>query len=84
VRNALDSPGGPTRTCLGCREKAAKGTLQRIVASEGNLVIDEDQRMPGRGAYTHRNLACVTKAIERKAFNRALRVNGPLDPSALT
>ena len=35
--------------------------------------------MPGRGAYVHPDLQCLERAAQRRAFPRALRVEGPLD-----
>ncbi len=44
-------------------------------------VITPDPRrsMPGRGAHLHPVTACVDQARRRKAFGRALRLEGPLD-----
>ena len=80
---ALDSEAvrvpGPVRTCVGCRTRAAKTTLLRVVAVDGVLVPDPTGRLPGRGASVHRDLRCVDLAERRKAFPRALRLAGPLD-----
>jgi uncharacterized protein len=35
--------------------------------------------MPGRGAWLHPTTECINKALQRKAFGRALRVSGALD-----
>ena len=35
--------------------------------------------MPGRGAHLHPDPECLALAERRKAFGRALRVEGPLD-----
>ena len=63
----------PVRTCIGCGERAAKSDLLRVVAAEGEIVPDVTFRLPGRGAYLHRSLACLERAERRKAFPRALR-----------
>ena len=73
----------PVRTCVGCRERAAKQDLLRVVAQGEGLVPDPDGRAPGRGAYLHRSTACLDSALRRRTFPRALRVPGPLDPSAV-
>jgi predicted RNA-binding protein YlxR (DUF448 family) len=39
--------------------------------------------LPGRGAHLHRDPACLELAERRRAFPRALRVTGPLDPDAV-
>jgi predicted RNA-binding protein YlxR (DUF448 family) len=70
---------GPVRTCVGCRAKAAKTDLLRVVGIDGRLTPDPDGRLPGRGASVHRDLQCVDLAEKRRAFPRALRLPGPLD-----
>ncbi|CUR53871.1 conserved hypothetical protein [metagenome] len=78
----------PVRTCVGCRERAAKSELLRVVAgtdAEGRpvLVPDPAQTAPGRGAHLHPVIACFDLAVRRKAFPRALRVQGALDSEAV-
>ncbi|MEV7339999.1 YlxR family protein [Streptomyces sp. NPDC058470] len=73
----------PERTCVGCRERAAKKDLLRIVAVEGECVPDHRGTLPGRGAYVHPALVCFDLAVRRRAFPRALRVPGSLDSKAL-
>lgn len=70
---------GPVRTCVGCRERADRASLLRVVAVDGVLVVDTSRRLPGRGASVHPDLACVDLADKRRAFVRALRSEGPLD-----
>ncbi|MBX6371885.1 MAG: YlxR family protein [Acidothermus sp.] len=75
----------PLRTCVGCRQRAAKPDLLRLVVvadGEGHaprVVPDPRGRLPGRGAYLHRDLGCFEQALRRRALPRALRVAGPLD-----
>jgi hypothetical protein len=57
--------------------------LLRVVASGTVLVPDERARMPGRGAYLHRDPQCLHLAERRRAFGRALRVPGALDVAAV-
>jgi uncharacterized protein len=73
----------PERTCVGCRERAAKDDLLRIVAIEGECVPDHRGTLPGRGAYVHPALVCLDLAVRRRAFPRALRAQGPLGTEAL-
>ncbi|MFF3616486.1 YlxR family protein [Streptomyces sp. NPDC002580] len=73
----------PERTCVGCRERAAKRDLLRIVAVEGECVPDPRGTLPGRGAYVHSALVCLDQAVRRRAIPRALRAQGPLDTVAL-
>ena len=67
------------RTCVGCRTRAPRSTLLRVVAINSTLVPDERASLPGRGAWVHETRECVDAAIRRRAFVRALRVSGPLD-----
>jgi uncharacterized protein len=72
------------RTCVGCRERAARADLLRVVVVEGRLVPDPARRLPGRGASVHPDPRCVDLAVRRRAFPRALRLPGPLDASEVT
>jgi len=71
------------RTCVGCRARAPRATLTRVVAVEMQVVVDERGSMPGRGAWVHGTNECVDTAIRRRAFGRALRVSGSLDTQTL-
>ncbi|WP_073910852.1 YlxR family protein [Streptomyces sp. CB00455] len=69
----------PERTCVGCRERAAKNDLLRIVAVGDACVPDPRGTLPGRGAYVHPAVVCLDQAVRRRAFPRALRSAGALD-----
>jgi uncharacterized protein len=70
--------------CLGCRQRADRSVLLRVVAAEvdgsWSVVPDPRHRLGGRGAWLHRDPACLELAVRRRAFARALRLSGPLDP----
>ena len=76
-------PGSVVRTCVGCRIRAAKSDLLRVVAVDGEIVADPAARMPGRGAYLHPSRDCLERARRRRAIPRALRATGPLADGAL-
>jgi predicted RNA-binding protein YlxR (DUF448 family) len=86
-----DSAGAtsPIRTCIGCRRRAVAAELLRVVVAQGApdlppvVVPDPRRRAPGRGAWLHSVSECVQLAERRRAFGRALRVPGPLDPTAV-
>ncbi len=62
----------PQRMCAGCRVRADQGSLVRLVWDGGSSVlIDERQRLPGRGVYLHPR--CVARALKSKAIGRGLR-----------
>lgn len=71
------------RTCVGCRTRASRSALARVVAVESHVVYDERASMPGRGAWVHPTRECVSAAIRRHAFVRALRVSGSLDTQTI-
>ncbi|WP_405978332.1 YlxR family protein [Streptomyces sp. NBC_00158] len=73
----------PERTCVGCRERAAKSDLLRIVAIRDECVPDPRGTLPGRGAYVHPAVVCLDQAVRRRAFPRALRSAGALDTEEL-
>ena len=63
----------PVRTCVGCRQEAAKQELIRVVRrAEGGATIDRAGREAGRGAYLHRDTTCIQTAQKRRALDRAL------------
>ena len=74
----------PVRTCVGCRARAARSSLLRVVARNPVVVVDETAVLPGRGAWVHPRIECVEKAQTRRAFGRALRVTTALDSSAVS
>jgi hypothetical protein len=73
----------PLRSCVGCKARAAKSSLLRIVAAGDGIVPDPQARQPGRGAYLHLSLECFELAQRRRAFSRALRAPGSLSTATL-
>ena len=69
----------PIRMCAGCRGRAPKAELIRIVARDGVGVVDEPQTAPGRGVYLHPRLPCLDHAVKRRSMGRLLRaeIDGP-------
>ena len=63
----------PVRTCLGCRQRAHKAELVRLVwdSTTGAVVIDAGQVLPGRGGYVHPT--CGDALAKRRQLGRALR-----------
>lgn len=77
------APRTPVRTCVGCRRRANRSVLLRVVAVqvEGELIATPDLRrsLPGRGAWLHPDSGCLEQAERRRAFGRALRVTTRID-----
>ncbi|OZC89558.1 DUF448 domain-containing protein [Rhodococcus sp. 06-418-1B] len=79
------------RTCVGCKERVPAVDLLRVVvgrtvdtdSSEFVIVPDVHRRLPGRGAWLHPVLECLVNAERRRAFGRALRVQGVVDVTAV-
>ncbi|HYZ69851.1 MAG TPA: YlxR family protein, partial [Mycobacterium sp.] len=80
-------PGGPVRTCVGCRKRELAVELLRVVAVDGNgdqaVTVDPARKLPGRGAWLHPDPQCLDAAIRRRAFARALRITGSPDIAAV-
>ena len=90
VRNPRSRTGGssrPVRTCIGCRERAIRTELVRIVAiPRGTTFVLEPDLVGsarGRGAHLHPTVECFESAVRRKTFGRALRLAAPYDVSAV-
>lgn len=71
------------RTCVGCRQRDARDNLVRVIAASGTVEVDEAACLPGRGAWIHRDPACLNRALRSRAFERALRRQG-LDSTAVS
>ena len=63
----------PVRTCVGCRTRAPKAELLRVVATPGGVRPDSSATAPGRGAYVHRDAECIARATRPAVLARALR-----------
>ena len=68
----------PMRSCVVTREKCEKRDLIRIVSTpEGEIKIDLNGKMNGRGAYIKKDVTVVDKARKSKVLERHLEVNVP-------
>lgn len=63
----------PERSCVGCRGRAPKAELLRLARTPAGVRVDAVGTAPGRGAYLHRDPACVTAAVRKGALAKALR-----------
>ncbi|MBN6190055.1 YlxR family protein [Microbacterium sufflavum] len=73
----------PVRMCVGCRTRAPRSALLRVVSQNNTLVLDERAVLPGRGAWVHPTQECMDAALRRRAFGRALRVSATLDTQTI-
>ena len=70
-------------TCSRVVTRRGRAGVVRVVVVEDACIPDDRARLPGRGAYLHRDARCLELAEKRRAFPRAFRVPGPLDVTAL-
>lgn len=67
-------PHEPARTCVGCRQEAAKEALIRLVRRpDGGAAVDPTGQASGRGAYLHSDRSCFEIARKKRSLDRALR-----------
>ena len=66
------------RLCISTREiKDIKDLFRVVKTPSGNILIEEDKHLPGRGAYISRNIQAIKIAQKKKLLNKALRTNVP-------
>ncbi|QHC70677.1 YlxR family protein [Rathayibacter sp. VKM Ac-2801] len=73
----------PVRTCVGCRLRAPRASLLRLVLHSNVLAVDPRAVRPGRGAWLHDTADCYELAVKRRAFGRAFRTRESVDASEL-
>lgn len=61
------------RTCAVCRKKASKDQFIKIVRENGEIKIDREQKINGRGMYICKTGDCIVKAVKTKAVNRVFK-----------
>jgi predicted RNA-binding protein YlxR (DUF448 family) len=71
------------RTCVGCRQRASRSALLRVIRHSEELIPDFKAIKPGRGAWLHPVSECLEKAIQRNAFGRSLKCNRAPDATGL-
>jgi hypothetical protein len=68
---------------VGCRTRASTTELVRVTAAGDRTPVlvtpDVSGSAPGRGAHLHPTIVCLDLAERRRAFGRALRVEGAAD-----
>ena len=64
----------PERTCIACRKKGVKSDFIKIVFNKnGNISIEEEKKLEGRGAYICNTLECIQKCLKTRALNRTFK-----------
>ena len=80
-----ETEGASTRLCVGCRRDDARESLLRFAIGPDApyLAPDPLRRLGGRGVSVHPTRACITAAVKKGGFAKALRKSVPLDAAAL-
>ena len=68
-----------TRQCASCRCHKNKDELIRFVILNNNVVIDESQKLSGRGIYLCKNEECINNAKKKNLVNKGIKFSGSLD-----
>lgn len=71
----------PIRSCIVCRKRENWTDLLRVAVEADQILPDLAHRLPGRGAWLHRN--CFDNAKQRGSFARAFRSEVPLSTQEL-
>lgn len=65
----------PMRLCASCRQSKDKKELIRVALLPGNqIVLDEQNKAGGRGAYICRNAECIRQGARKKALEKSFRL----------
>ena len=71
----MSTPHQPERTCIACGAKKPQRDLLRVVSQGGSTpVVDSGGKAHGRGAYLCFDAKCLERALQRKSFERALKL----------
>lgn len=65
------------RMCVATRELKPKQELVRLVKKDGAILIDEKQKMQGRGVFVSKDAEIVKSLKKSKALNRAFKMQVP-------
>lgn len=70
------SKHSPMRTCIATGEELPKIEMIRFVVSPDNqLVVDVEEKLPGKGIWIRANHELIALAQEKKLFSKAARCN---------
>ncbi|MBW1900480.1 MAG: YlxR family protein [Deltaproteobacteria bacterium] len=68
----------PVRTCISCGTKRGKKELIRLILDSHGLLVRDDGKGQGRGAYVCPDRSCWENLKKGKRISRAFRKEGPL------
>lgn len=65
-----------SRKCIFTGEILEIDKLLRFTKNKSNIVIfDKNKNLQGRGSYLKNDFEIVTKALDKKSFNRSFKMN---------
>lgn len=71
------------RTCVACRRERPPREMIRVVRThDGQIVIDKDGRLSGRGAYVCPEPQCVALCLKKKLLEKALKCSIPAETAS--
>lgn len=73
LQSPLPKKRVPVRTCVVCRQKAAKRALVRVVRTTHGVQVDSSGKLNGRGAYLCDRKDCWERAVTTDILAKALR-----------
>lgn len=63
------------RRCVACRANKQQNEMIRIARVNQECLIDEKNKLGGRGAYVCKAKECINLTIKKKLLNRAFKTN---------
>lgn len=60
---------------MACKESKPQSEMLRLTKIDNQIIIDNKNKLGGRGAYVCKNNDCMKLAIKKKLFNRAFKMN---------
>ncbi len=63
----------PLRMCIVCRKLKPKQELIRLVKVGDKVVVDEKQKMQGRGVWISKDFEIIQRLKKTRALNRAFK-----------
>ena len=63
------------RRCIACKQNKPQTEMLRVAKIDNNFVIDEKQKLGGRGAYVCKSKECLNFTIKKRQLNRAFKTN---------
>ena len=67
----------PERMCVACRGMFPKHQLIKFVVEDERVIIDNNQKKFGRGAYICKKEECIEKAKKRRALSAKFKMAVP-------